>query len=199
MTLSHTDQQWPTSGLSYGGDYNPEQWDRKTWQEDMRLMREAGVNLVSLGIFSWGWVEVADGQFHWDSMDEIMDLLQENGIGVDLATPSAAPPAWLLHDHPEILPVDQDMQQVWPGAGWAGAPAVRCSVATPGASHESLLNGTDRAITCACGTWATSSAAATGTATARSRPRPSAPGSLTGTAAWRESTRLGERLSGAIS
>src|SRR5699024_11470406 len=46
---------WPVGleGLAYGGDYNPEQWTRETWVEDVCLMREAGVNLVSIGMFSW--------------------------------------------------------------------------------------------------------------------------------------------------
>ncbi|NYI42429.1 beta-galactosidase [Demequina lutea] len=120
MTWSHSDNAWPTNGLSYGGDYNPEQWDRDTWREDMRLMKAAGVTMVSLGIFSWGLLEVGEGHYDWESMDEIVDLLGEHGIAIDMATPTAAPPAWLLDKHPEILPVDQDMQQHWPGArlGW---------------------------------------------------------------------------------
>ena len=47
--------------LLYGGDYNPEQWDRDVWREDVRLMQEAGVNLVSLGIFSWAQMEPRPG------------------------------------------------------------------------------------------------------------------------------------------
>jgi beta-galactosidase len=111
---------WPTTGLSYGGDYNPEQWSRDVWQEDVRLMTEAGVNLVSLGIFSWGLVETAEGVYDWSWLDEIVALLHENHISIDLATPTAAPPQWLLAAHPEILPVDSDMHQHWPGArlGW---------------------------------------------------------------------------------
>lgn len=126
MTLSHIDGSWPTTGLSFGGDYNPEQWDPAVWQEDIRLMHRAGVNLVSLGIFSWGLIEVADGEYRWDDFDTVMDMLEQARIGVDLATPSAAPPAWLLQQHPEILPVDQDMQQVWPGArlGWCPSSPV---------------------------------------------------------------------------
>ncbi|WP_369227029.1 beta-galactosidase [Streptomyces sp. R39] len=120
MTWSHVDNAWPTRGLSYGADYNPEQWDRDVWKEDVRLMTQAGVNIVSLGIFSWGLVEVADGEFDWEWMDEIVDLLASNGIAIDLATPTAAPPGWLLAAHPEIRPVDHDMQPHWPGArlGW---------------------------------------------------------------------------------
>jgi beta-galactosidase len=121
MTWSHVDNnKWPTEGLSFGADYNPEQWDRSVWREDMTLMREAGVNLVSLGIFSWGLLEVADGEYDWAWFDEIVDLLEENGIAIDLATPTAAPPGWLHHRHPEILPVEHDGLKHWPGArlGW---------------------------------------------------------------------------------
>lgn len=120
MTRSHTDLAWPTDGLSYGGDYNPEQWDRSVWREDVELMRRAGVNMVSLGIFSWGLLETAEGVYDWEWFDEIVDLLGENGISIDLATPTAAPPSWLLAAHPEFPPIDEDMTRHWPGArlGW---------------------------------------------------------------------------------
>ena len=59
MTSPHA---WPElRGIAYGGDYNPEQWSPETWREDVILMREAGVNLVSVGIFSWALIEVAEG------------------------------------------------------------------------------------------------------------------------------------------
>ncbi|MFC9243873.1 beta-galactosidase [Streptomyces sp. NPDC057136] len=126
MTWSHADNDWPTRGLSFGADYNPEQWDKEVWKEDVRLMTQAGVNLVSLGIFSWGLIEVADGEFDWEWMDEIVDLLADNGIAVDLATPTAAPPSWLLAAHPEISPLDHDMRPRWPGSrlGWCPSSPV---------------------------------------------------------------------------
>ncbi|WP_255640265.1 beta-galactosidase [Glycomyces sp. TRM65418] len=92
--------------IRYGGDYNPEQWPEEIWHEDVRLMREAGVNLVSLGIFNWGIIEPAPGEYDWTGLDRIMGLLHENGIGVDLGTPTAAPPSWLRRAHPEIRLVD---------------------------------------------------------------------------------------------
>lgn len=95
-------------GIAYGGDYNPEQWPREVWQEDVRLMKEAGVNLVTLAVFSWSRLETADGVYDFGWLDEIMDLLHANGIGVDLATPDAVPPAWLIARHPDILPVLAD-------------------------------------------------------------------------------------------
>jgi beta-galactosidase len=94
------------SQLFYGGDYNPEQWGRDVWLEDMRLMREAGVNLVTLAVFSWATLEVADGVYEFAWLDEIIGLLHENGIAVDLATSTASPPAWLTIANPEVLPVN---------------------------------------------------------------------------------------------
>jgi beta-galactosidase len=103
-------------GLAYGGDYNPEQWPAATWREDIRLMREAGVNLVTVGVFSWGLLEPRPGEFDFGWLDEVMDLLGEAGIGVDLATPTAAPPSWLAHEHPETLPVDGEGRRIAFGA-----------------------------------------------------------------------------------
>ncbi|MFF4535040.1 beta-galactosidase [Streptomyces aureus] len=95
-------------GIVYGGDYNPEQWPEETWAEDMRLMREAGVTMVSVGIFAWALVEPSEGVYDFGRMDRILGLLHDNGIAADLATPTAAPPAWFFRAHPEALPVDRD-------------------------------------------------------------------------------------------
>lgn len=102
--------------IAYGGDYNPEQWPEGVWQEDARLMQEAGVNLVSLGIFSWSRLEPAEGKFEFAWFDRVMDLLHDAGVRVDLATATASPPPWLSHRHPEMLPVLADGVKLWPGA-----------------------------------------------------------------------------------
>jgi beta-galactosidase len=102
--------------LVYGADYNPEQWPRTVWEEDVRLMREAGVNLVSVGIFSWARLQPAEDTWDFAWLDEVMDLLHEGGIGVDLATATASPPPWLTTAHPEILPVTAHGETLWPGA-----------------------------------------------------------------------------------
>lgn len=102
-------------GLAYGADYNPEQWPREVWRDDVRLMREAGVNIVSLGIFSWAKLQPAENTWRFDWLDEVMGLLYDNGIAVDLATATASPPPWLTAKHPEILPVNARGETVWPG------------------------------------------------------------------------------------
>jgi beta-galactosidase len=104
-----------TPRLEYGADYNPEQWPRHVWDDDVRAMREAGVTIVSLGIFSWARLETAENEYDFGWLDDAVDLLHANGILVDLATATASPPPWLTAAHPEILPVDQKGHTIWPG------------------------------------------------------------------------------------
>jgi beta-galactosidase len=92
-------------GIAYGGDYNPEQWPREVWHEDVRLMREARVNLVTVGVFSWSRLQPRPGIYDWSLLDEVLDLLHDNGIAVDLATSTAAPPPWFTRQHPDARPV----------------------------------------------------------------------------------------------
>ncbi|MEU3898933.1 beta-galactosidase [Streptomyces sp. NPDC045251] len=106
----------PAPRLAYGADYNPEQWPREVWEEDVRLMREAGVNVVSVGIFSWARLQPGPDAWDFGWLDDVMDLLHENGVGVDLATATASPPPWLTAAHPEILPVTDRGETLWPGA-----------------------------------------------------------------------------------
>lgn len=98
---------WPRrpAGIAYGGDYNPEQWPEATWLEDVRLMRVAGVNLVTVGVFAWSRLQPRPDAWDFDWLDRILDLLAENEIAVDLATATASPPPWFSLRHPESLPV----------------------------------------------------------------------------------------------
>ncbi|WP_164205218.1 beta-galactosidase [[Micrococcus luteus] ATCC 49442] len=103
-------------GIAYGGDYNPEQWPVNVRLEDLELMKEAGVTFLSVGIFSWALLEPSEGQYNFGWLDEVMDNLAAYGIKVALATATAAPPAWLVRRHPEILPVTADGSVLGPGS-----------------------------------------------------------------------------------
>ncbi|MBA2947445.1 beta-galactosidase [Streptomyces himalayensis] len=94
--------------LAFGGDYNPEQWPESVWHEDVALMREAGVTMVSVGIFSWALLEPEPGIYDFGWLDRLLDLLHENGIRADLGTPTVCPPAWFYRAHPEALPVTRE-------------------------------------------------------------------------------------------
>ena len=79
-------------GLVHGGDYNPEQWlDRPDiLQEDIRLMRKAGINSATMGVFSWAAYEPREGEFHFEWLEKIINDLYQNGIYTILSTPSGA-------------------------------------------------------------------------------------------------------------
>ncbi|MFJ3086046.1 beta-galactosidase [Streptomyces sp. NPDC086838] len=102
--------------ILFGGDYNPEQWPEEVWEDDVRLMKEAGVNSVTLGVFSWARIEPRPGAREFGWLDRLMDLMHAHGIGVVLATPTASPPPWMGARHPETLPRAEDGSIVWYGS-----------------------------------------------------------------------------------
>jgi len=109
--------------LCYGADYNPEQWPAGVWREDVALMRDAGVTMVTVGVFSWAFLEPEAGRYEFGWLDEVMDLLAEGGIAVDLATATASPPPWFSHAHRDSLPVDRDGRTLWYGSRQAFCPS----------------------------------------------------------------------------
>ena len=119
---THRAFRWPSlltesgRGIAFGGDYNPDQWPEEVWDDDVRLMKKAGVNLVSVGIFSWAKIETSEGVYDFDWLDRIIDKLGEAGIAVDLASATASPPMWLTQAHPEVLWKDYRGDVCQPGA-----------------------------------------------------------------------------------
>ncbi len=95
----------------HGGDYNPEQWPREVWQEDFRLMKQAGITVATVGVFSWVSLQPAEDRFTFEWLDEIMDGLHRNGIRAILATPSAAQPGWMSQAYPQMLRSDDNGQR----------------------------------------------------------------------------------------
>lgn len=100
----------------FGGDYNPEQWPRSRWAEDVELMRRAKVNAATVGVFSWAALEPEEGRYEFGWLDDVIELLHNGGIGVVLATPTASPPPWFTLAHPDALPVDADGTHKWHGS-----------------------------------------------------------------------------------
>jgi len=102
--------------MYFGADYHPEHWvypyagtpehPESRWERDAELMVGAGMNVVRMGEFVWGLYEPEEGKYDFEWMRRCMDVMEKAGIKVVLTTPTAAPPLWLAHKHPEILPVD---------------------------------------------------------------------------------------------
>jgi beta-galactosidase len=102
--------------LRFGVDYYPEQWPQDRWDTDVRLMAEAGFNVVRLAEFAWSKLEPEEGVFDFEWLDRSIALFQEKQIGVVLGTPTAAFPAWLAHKYPEVLRVREDGLRVGYGS-----------------------------------------------------------------------------------
>lgn len=94
-------------GIAFGGDYNPDQWSEETWDDDVRLMKKAGVNTVALAIFSWDRIQPQENRWDFGWLDRIIDKLGKAGIATDLASATATAPLWLYESHPEVLPRDK--------------------------------------------------------------------------------------------
>lgn len=95
--------------ILYGGDYNPEQWLNRPdiLEKDIEYMKEAGINTVTMGVFSWAALEPEESNYQLDWLEERIEQLYENGISTILGTPSAARPKWLSDKYPEVLRVEE--------------------------------------------------------------------------------------------
>lgn len=93
--------------MLHGADYNPDQWQQYPAKlaEDIRLMKLAKCNVMSVGIFAWSAIEPAEGTWTFDWLDRVLDTFAGNGIYALLATPSGARPAWMSTKYPEVLRV----------------------------------------------------------------------------------------------
>ena len=99
--------------LLHGGDYNPEQWLHmpEILEQDIQYFKEARINTVSVGMFSWARMEPQEGQFDFEWLEQIINRLYDNGVSVILATPSGARPKWLADKYPEVLRVDESRRR----------------------------------------------------------------------------------------
>lgn len=97
--------------ILYGGDYNPNQWGRDIWEEDMRLFSKAGINSVTINVFSWAKLQPSENEYNFNELDEIVEMLSRENYDIVLATSTAALPAWMFKNYPEVGRTDFDGRQ----------------------------------------------------------------------------------------
>src|SRR6266542_3737057 len=95
-------------GIRLGVAYYPEQWPRERWALDAQLMADVGLSLVRMGEFAWAQLEPEPGRFEAAWLDDAIDLFARRGLDVVLGTPTAAPPLWLVREHPDVVPLATD-------------------------------------------------------------------------------------------
>lgn len=94
--------------MLYGGDYNPNQWPREIWQEDMHLFKQANINSTTINVFSWAKIQPSEDTYDFSELDEIIDMLTKENIDIILATSTGAMPAWLVSKYPETARTDYE-------------------------------------------------------------------------------------------
>ena len=96
-------QEIKIDNILYGAAYYHEYMPSDRLDEDVRLMKEAGISVVRVGESTWSLFEPNEGDFQFAWMDRIIDAFYDAGIKVILGTPTYSMPAWLWHKHPEVL------------------------------------------------------------------------------------------------
>ncbi|MDR0455484.1 MAG: beta-galactosidase [Treponema sp.] len=94
--------------ILYGGDYNPEQWPPETWREDMRLLGMAGIDILTINVFSWAALQPSENEYNFSVLDAIIETISAAGMKICLATGTATHPAWMARKYPEVLRVNSD-------------------------------------------------------------------------------------------
>jgi beta-galactosidase len=87
--------------------YYPEHWHEDIWVDDARRMREMGISFVRIAEFAWSRMEPSRGNFEFGWLDRAIEVLGNAGLKIVMCTPTATPPKWLMDEHPDIAPVDE--------------------------------------------------------------------------------------------
>ena len=96
------------SKILYGGDYNPNQWGRDVWQEDMRIFKDAALNSATVNVFSWAKIQPSEDVYDFSELDDIIDMLSAENYDIVLTTSTAALPAWMFKRYPEVARTDYE-------------------------------------------------------------------------------------------
>lgn len=97
--------------ILYGGDYNPNQWTKDIWQEDMRIFKDAHINTATINVFSWAKIQPSEHEYNFDELDEIVDMLSKENYDIVFATSTAALPGWMVRKYPEVIFTDYEGRQ----------------------------------------------------------------------------------------
>ncbi len=97
--------------ILYGGDYNPNQWPKDIWQEDMRIFKDAHINTATINVFSWAKIQPSEHEYYFDELDEIVDMLSKENYDIVFATSTAALPGWMVRKYPEVMFTDYEGRQ----------------------------------------------------------------------------------------
>ena len=82
--------------ILFGGDYNPNQWPKEVWEQDMAYFKDAHINSATINVFSWAKIQPSENEYNFTELDEIVDMLSNENYDIVMATSTAALPAWMV-------------------------------------------------------------------------------------------------------
>lgn len=97
--------------ILFGGDYNPNQWPKEVWKQDMAYFKDAHINSATINVFSWAKIQPSENEYNFTELDEIVDMLSNENYDIVMATSTAALPAWMVKKYPETMSTDYEGRQ----------------------------------------------------------------------------------------
>lgn len=107
LAVSSINAQVPKNELLYGVAYYDEYMPYDRLDKDIKMMKDAGINVVRIAESTWSTEEPQDNVFNFSHIDRVLDAMHKAGIKVIIGTPTYAVPAWLVKKYPEILATTQ--------------------------------------------------------------------------------------------
>ena len=89
--------------LLYGAAYYDEYMPYDRLQQDVAMMKKAGINTVRIAESTWSTCEPQEGVFDFSHVERVMDAMEEAGINVIIGTPTYAIPTWMVKSHPDVM------------------------------------------------------------------------------------------------
>ncbi len=89
--------------LLYGAAYYDEYMPYDRLQQDVAMMKKAGINTVRIAESTWSTCEPQEGVFDFSHVERVMDAMEEAGINVIIGTPTYAIPTWMVKSHPDVI------------------------------------------------------------------------------------------------
>ena len=97
--------------ILFGGDYNPNQWPKEVWEQDMAYFKDAHINSATINVFSWAKIQPSENEYNFTELDEIVDMLSNENYDIVMATSTAALPAWMVKKYPDTMSTDYEGRQ----------------------------------------------------------------------------------------
>jgi beta-galactosidase len=100
-----SEQPYTPDHIYFGAAYYDEYMPVERLDQDVKMMKAAGINVVRIAESTWGTMEPQEGVYDFSHIDRVLDAMHKAGISVIIGTPTYAVPTWLVKKYPDVLAV----------------------------------------------------------------------------------------------